>query len=305
LSAAHSNHKDWNDALRANDDDPLATVDPGSRTEIENFIEELGAMVTHVIPYGDPDPVIPKVLASSWEEWRHQCLDRIFALGRTSLEEVNRICPRYSPSLKGQALYDWAERYDKALQRRRPEDIEECLEALREAGWTWARWKRWRQEAPSLVEEWRRQNQDEAGGDFLWMLRKAKLGSEKTRRAVALALPEYRVHPKTPESAPQTACAVCCGMRYRRKHSGGWLCATCHPAPTPADVPEWIGPESESSADIAARSGKHIDPETGIWPIAEWGPECERGIFSQRPKDLQTWRRGLEKRRNEIGGGQC
>ncbi len=24
--------------------------------------------------------------------------------------------------------------------------------------------------------------------------------------------------------------------------------------------------------------GKHIDPETGIWPIAEWGGECYRGF---------------------------
>ncbi|HKF26292.1 MAG TPA: hypothetical protein VKB24_09955 [Candidatus Acidoferrum sp.] len=23
---------------------------------------------------------------------------------------------------------------------------------------------------------------------------------------------------------------------------------------------------------------KHIDPETGIWPVCEWGPECYRGF---------------------------
>jgi hypothetical protein len=29
-----------------------------------------------------------------------------------------------------------------------------------------------------------------------------------------------------------------------------------------------------------ARPDKHIDPETGIWPIAEWGSECGRGFVS-------------------------
>ena len=36
------------------------------------------------------------------------------------------------------------------------------------------------------------------------------------------------------------------------------------------------------------RPGKHINPETGIWPISEWGPECGRGLprerFTRRPK---------------------
>lgn len=28
------------------------------------------------------------------------------------------------------------------------------------------------------------------------------------------------------------------------------------------------------------RPDKHIDPETGIWPIEEWGAACERGFVS-------------------------
>lgn len=24
--------------------------------------------------------------------------------------------------------------------------------------------------------------------------------------------------------------------------------------------------------------GKHIDPSTGIWPMSEWGYECQRGF---------------------------
>jgi len=28
------------------------------------------------------------------------------------------------------------------------------------------------------------------------------------------------------------------------------------------------------------RPGKHIDPKTGIAPIAEWGPWCARGFVS-------------------------
>lgn len=26
--------------------------------------------------------------------------------------------------------------------------------------------------------------------------------------------------------------------------------------------------------------GKHIDPDTGIWPISDWGHECGRGFVS-------------------------
>lgn len=35
-----------------------------------------------------------------------------------------------------------------------------------------------------------------------------------------------------------------------------------------------------SLRDDPAHPGKHIDPETGIWPIAEWGNECGRGFVS-------------------------
>ncbi len=37
------------------------------------------------------------------------------------------------------------------------------------------------------------------------------------------------------------------------------------------------------------RPGKHIDPQTGIWPISEWGFECMRGFVSDSrfgPNDL-------------------
>lgn len=28
--------------------------------------------------------------------------------------------------------------------------------------------------------------------------------------------------------------------------------------------------------------GKHINPETGIWPACEWGYECQRDLFPTR-----------------------
>jgi hypothetical protein len=28
--------------------------------------------------------------------------------------------------------------------------------------------------------------------------------------------------------------------------------------------------------------GKHINPETGIWPTCEWGYECQRGFISDQ-----------------------
>jgi hypothetical protein len=37
-----------------------------------------------------------------------------------------------------------------------------------------------------------------------------------------------------------------------------------------------------------AHPGKHIDPTTGIWPMAEWGYECRRGFVCQ---DLNPLRR--------------
>jgi hypothetical protein len=36
----------------------------------------------------------------------------------------------------------------------------------------------------------------------------------------------------------------------------------------------------ESMKDDPNHPGKHIDPQTGIWPICEWGPECRRGFVS-------------------------
>jgi len=28
------------------------------------------------------------------------------------------------------------------------------------------------------------------------------------------------------------------------------------------------------------RPEKHLDPKTGIWPMSEWGVECQRGFVS-------------------------
>jgi hypothetical protein len=246
-----------------------ALIDPASRIEVDHFIRMLGAAVTHVIPRGAPDPRIPRDPA--WK--KRQRLKRVFAQGRISVEELNRICPDYSPSLTRKELDVWAERYEQAIQKRKKEDSKNWLEAQREAGRTWARWARWRREEPQQAEEWRRQHQGEAGGDLLWMLRFAKPASPKARLAVQRAQ-EYKIQPKTvADSPPQTACGACRGLRYWRKRSGDWVCAVCHPPPTPAEAVEWSGPAQESTADIAARLGKHIDPETGIWRISEWGSE--------------------------------
>ncbi|HEY1495409.1 MAG TPA: hypothetical protein VGF49_12745 [Candidatus Solibacter sp.] len=44
-----------------------------------------------------------------------------------------------------------------------------------------------------------------------------------------------------------------------------------------------------ANAPDPERPDKHIDPATGIWPIAEWGSECSRGFVSDarfaRPGD--------------------
>ena len=40
--------------------------------------------------------------------------------------------------------------------------------------------------------------------------------------------------------------------------------------------------------------GKHLDPATGIWPIAEWGWECQRGLpeeTAKRRKRSREWRK--------------
>lgn len=36
---------------------------------------------------------------------------------------------------------------------------------------------------------------------------------------------------------------------------------------------------SEMPAD-PKHPGKHINPETGVWPVCEWGFECMRGFVS-------------------------
>ena len=61
--------------------------------------------------------------------------------------------------------------------------------------------------------------------------------------------------------------------------------------------------------------GKHIDPETGIWPISEWGTECARGFVGnarfargnekviQRTNRETTrkWRKVAERQELEFG----
>jgi hypothetical protein len=220
--------------------DLAALIDPAFRTEVDSFIKTLGAKVTHVVGRGARDPLFPKESA----EARKKRLQRIFVSGRMSPDEINRICSGYSPSLKGQALNDWLERYGREVQKR--EGHKDWLEAQREAGRTWARWERWRRKKPQKAEEWRRQHQDEAGSDWVWMLRFAKPASTAARRAVELALRAYAVQRKTADRPPETVCAACGRARYWRKRSGDWVCAICHPPPTPADAVEWIGSARES-----------------------------------------------------------
>jgi hypothetical protein len=45
--------------------------------------------------------------------------------------------------------------------------------------------------------------------------------------------------------------------------------------------------------------GKHIDPATGIWPIAEWGAACYRGFVSDErfgPDGVPVIKRSNRKR---------
>ncbi len=43
------------------------------------------------------------------------------------------------------------------------------------------------------------------------------------------------------------------------------------------------GPHWPRSSEMPAdpnNPGKHINPETGIWPVSDWGNECMRGFVS-------------------------
>ena len=55
------------------------------------------------------------------------------------------------------------------------------------------------------------------------------------------------------------------------------------------------------SFPVDARTGKHINPETGCAPICEWGHECARGFVSNerfaRPGDRVIERTNREKTR--------
>jgi hypothetical protein len=79
-------------------EDPLSGVAPAVGTEVESYIEILGARVTHVLPCDAPDPGIPRDAAGSWDEWVRRELNRVFDRGRVaradgSLEEISSARP--------------------------------------------------------------------------------------------------------------------------------------------------------------------------------------------------------------------
>jgi hypothetical protein len=54
-----------------------------------------------------------------------------------------------------------------------------------------------------------------------------------------------------------------------------------------------------------AHPTKHIDPATGIWPISEWGGECQRGFvhserFATRNDRVFSKRKSRPKRRQKA-----
>jgi hypothetical protein len=52
-----------------------------------------------------------------------------------------------------------------------------------------------------------------------------------------------------------------------------------------------------NSRGVASRTKTPLDPETGILPISEWGPECGRGLGRDRPQSYESW--NARKRRIE------
>jgi hypothetical protein len=205
---------------------------------------------------------------------------------RTSVSEINAICPGYSQSLNGSGLEAWVQRYVKEIDKRRKEAKQEAevwLEMQREAGRTWKRWEQWRRRAPVQAEYWRSQHQDKYGGDLSWMIRFAKPHSAKARQALESALKQdLEICPEVSEYPP-VACRTCRGTRFWRKCGGYWVCARCHPPAVPQDIDRWSGPVLvESAAEVAARQGHTIDPTTGVYKISEWRSECMRAFVTRR-----------------------
>jgi hypothetical protein len=106
---------------------------------------------------------------SAWEKWSRRRNQRIFDRDRMSVEEINAICPGYSPSLTGTALEEWCDRYHAALEERRLAEQKTWEAEQDEMARAWADWMRWREKDPRSADEWQRLHQDETG-DQTWLL---------------------------------------------------------------------------------------------------------------------------------------
>jgi hypothetical protein len=130
----------------------LAPLNEDERNLVMSFAQTLGATVTHVVPRGAPDPVFPRDAAHDWDTWQRQRDDRMFAedreaRGRKSLyEQMQEVAQK--EKYERQRRKDWLDRQHK-IQRG------------------WAKWMRWRLNAPAEAEQYRREHED---GQVCWLL---------------------------------------------------------------------------------------------------------------------------------------
>lgn len=68
-------------------------------------------------------------------------------------------------------------------------------------------------------------------------------------------------------------------------------------------------------AEDPKHPGKHLDPATGIWPLAEWGNSCYQGfiansrfgsgqVIKRNPQTFRRWLRGSAPRETKSQAPQ-
>lgn len=96
---------------------------------------------------------------------------------------------------------------------------------------------------------------------------------------------------------PDRPCFPCHGRRFHRRHGEPWVCAACHPAPSPedpalewADLPGGLPESRQSDTDISAAAS--LDPELEAAIDAAF----VRSGRTPTPADRESWRDEFEER---------
>jgi hypothetical protein len=120
-------------------------MDPTVQAQVEHFVNTLRGRIIDVVSRTEPDPSMPPG-ALEWRVWERRRRLRIFADGKPTRKEAEE-----------QAI---------AVER----DRRQFTDKWRTVAHGWAKWARWRRQAPQEADAYRRQHQDAGGGDQDWLV---------------------------------------------------------------------------------------------------------------------------------------